>query len=915
MVTGLLRILAILAVLAAADAAFASAHDPPLVLGFVAGALALSALGTAVLWTRPLVAAALGWMWLTAAFAGGAFVAGGVDAPGAPAFTNLSSGDSAALLVALAAAFAALGGLFAVRNGILWAIDILLAAYVIVPTAASIGHGGLTAALTTGPLANSRGAYAGAEILLPLAALAALYFAFAYLAKKRGARSAIALVTAIALLAATNLGAYTAGSAQLPTIAAFEHPQPTGVIASGAISPPGAAPSSAATLPSSLPPADWQTADAAQRQANEQTVPTDFLGVSQVDDSVVSRETYGTKAAGAAKSAAQAFGTAAPATPDPTIAKLRDLQAAIPESEYSLEALAATLPNDPVALYVYVRDHVGTDVYAGSMRGPLGAWMNRSANSADKARLLAWLLAKKGIAARFDRGTLSDSERGQIAQAAASAKRPIVPPQKSDEARYFNTRADAGAAFASWAESKLQAAKVALGAGAIDASRVPSRHYWVRVYANGKQLDLDPELASLSPGQHLGTPDSGFKESPMFPADDTMHVRVRLVGKRGAVETILAEKVGAIPDLAYAPLRVGIGAEDGKPNILQTSILFGVLATTGKPISTLSADVPDSLVLQVDRASGDGSTVTVRRTIFDRTRAGSDPAQAMTGLHTIVIAPGSAPMFFIREMFRAADELAENAAALAAHQAQPFAGLYPAPLAAFLMRDDVLASALGTREGIRLFRDRPDLVMLHTTFAGTSGGAAQDPNDARRCRQRNERRRFAIGARDGEPRARLGRHVDREGSHGSGEHGCDDGLAHREKGRHVFGRARSGRQSLTWRHRARRVGRRTTVVGRGSLDRQRDWANARRLGPNNARVHVYAGTLFPTFVRDARDVLNCESVRSGQQRVLGKDLRARDLGRSLRWKSRRGGLWRRRVHCRGGLNANGQHAVRRARWR
>lgn len=541
-------------------------------------------------------------------------------------------------------------------------------------------------------------AHAGTILLECTLAAAVLAIATVLVVRKRP-------VVALILNAVWVAGAFVASvsltpNRQLPNLTVSSQP-PSQQVSSSAASVPIASNA-------------WQasTADPSLRAADEQVVPTIVLGTAQVDDGIV-EESYAEKAVKAVSAAAAAFGTAAPSTPDPKLQNARELEAAIPTSEYNLDRLADTLPADPIAVYRFVRDNVGTDIYAGSMRGPLGAWMGRAANSADKARLLAWLLAKKNVAARFERGTLSDAERGQVLES-AKATRPLFALQNTgDAARYTNSRAAAGAEFASWATAKLQAAGVALGTNAIDASRVPAQHYWIRVYAGGKQIDLDPTLPTMQEGRHLGTADASFKESPTFPNDDTMHVRVRLIAVNAGSETILAESTGAIPDVAYSPLIAGITPQDGNPSVLETAIVFGSSATDGKPIST--SQLPDSLVLQVDRASGAGVTVTVRRKIFDRSSAGSNASQAITGIHTIVLAPGAAPMFFMYESFRDALALSENAAAQASGAKKPWAGLYPTLLANFYMRDDALATVLGQRNGIRLFRDRPDLVMVHAT--------------------------------------------------------------------------------------------------------------------------------------------------------------------------------------------------------
>jgi hypothetical protein len=277
---GLLRLLAVLSAAAVCVALAGSAHSPLTVLAALAGALILALLGIVALWSRPLVAAALGWLWLTGAFAAGTFLAGGVDGPGAPAFAGRSSADSAAVVVAAAAAFAAVAGAITMRSAPARIAVVLLALYAIVPTAASVGHGGLTAAFSNAPLAQTRGTYAGVELLLPLAALAALVFALVFVARKRGARAALAFVTALALLSAANLGASAAGSAGLPTITAFERRGAAAASGSAAGPSPQVVSAQLERMTQALRPEDFMLSERAK------TLPTVDAAFAWVRDTV-----------------------------------------------------------------------------------------------------------------------------------------------------------------------------------------------------------------------------------------------------------------------------------------------------------------------------------------------------------------------------------------------------------------------------------------------------------------------------------------------------------------------------------------------------------------------------------------------------------------------------------------------------
>ena len=213
------RLIALALVAALADAAFASLHGTTISLA-AAGSGAVIALVALVLhWTRPWLAVAFGVLMLAGAFAAGTLAGVGSG----PVFTGFGSADSAALVFAAAMIVAAIAACVVVSNAVVRVLVLLVGAFAVVTTLASVGHGGLAAAFGSAPLAWTRGPYLAAEILLPLAAAGALIDAVIQLFRKRGARAATAFVLAVALLAATHVGALAAGAAGLPTIVAFEN--------------------------------------------------------------------------------------------------------------------------------------------------------------------------------------------------------------------------------------------------------------------------------------------------------------------------------------------------------------------------------------------------------------------------------------------------------------------------------------------------------------------------------------------------------------------------------------------------------------------------------------------------------------------------------------------------------------------
>jgi len=82
-----------------------------------------------------------------------------------------------------------------------------------------------------------------------------------------------------------------------------------------------------------------------------------------------------------------------------------------------VQALAASLGNDPVAIFQHVRDNIGIEIYTGSLRGARGALASNAGNSLDRASLTVALLraANPNIEARYVQGTLGNTEATAVA--------------------------------------------------------------------------------------------------------------------------------------------------------------------------------------------------------------------------------------------------------------------------------------------------------------------------------------------------------------------------------------------------------------------------------------------------------------------------------------------------------------------
>jgi hypothetical protein len=360
------------------------------------------------------------------------------------------------------------------------------------------------------------------------------------------------------------------------------------------------------------------------------------------------------------------------------------------------------------------------------LRGPLGAWLNRAANPTDKLLLLAWLLAKKGTQIQFVRGTLSESERAQIAQSATRTQPvvvPIAPSTDATAARYVQTRVVAGENFAAWSLQKL-GTNVPLGSGAYSAARVPARHYWLQIDHGGRPYALDPTLASTKDGEHLGTADGSFQPSALLPSEDyhVAHVRFMKTASDGSSKPV-ASVEDRIANLAFAPIRVSLASDAAPATSVTAALVVGSKTIGSGTIATSGADAPAQLILEVQRRDPAGVSTTDRRVVYDRTRDGTDLRARVLGLHTMVLAPGSAPILFLHETYRNMISLSDNVAAARNHTTPTFGGTYPQLIADYLTRDDIVAATLSQKNKIRLYRDRANLIELHTTVAQAAGSA------------------------------------------------------------------------------------------------------------------------------------------------------------------------------------------------
>ncbi|MEZ5504340.1 MAG: transglutaminase domain-containing protein, partial [Halioglobus sp.] len=291
--------------------------------------------------------------------------------------------------------------------------------------------------------------------------------------------------------------------------------------------------------------------------------------------------------------------------------------------EFSLEdpyllAVASELGGDANQIFAFVRDEIGFEAYAGSLRGARGTLWSRAGNAVDKASLLVALLRISGIPAEYVRGNLSDPLAATLIGAMFSAPLRVVgcfDPLTTPTSDPVN-------------DPKL-----------LDETR---DHLWVRF--NGQ--DADPSFAGAQLGDTFATESDTFAEMP----DALRHkLTVRLLreltypslfGESSQDVAPVLELTRTSAELTGRTLTLGHFIDSSA-----TSAIFSITNNTYTPYLLVSGDSLDSaddivyngdafqevvtnfpfgsqiatgLFLEIDEIAPDGAVTTYQRTIKDR---------------------------------------------------------------------------------------------------------------------------------------------------------------------------------------------------------------------------------------------------------------------------------------------------------
>ena len=154
-------------------------------------------------------------------------------------------------------------------------------------------------------------------------------------------------------------------------------------------------------------------------------------------------------------------------------------------------AQAATLNNDPNAIFAFVRDQIGFEAYLGSVRGARGTLWAMAGNTLDKASLLIALLGASGYTAQYQHANINGTSfqntliLGMFPTVGTYVG--CLPASANTDDPRQNPSADQGSAD----------------------------YYWVQYGKNGANTTaLDPNVPGATSGQSFQTADSSFATVP-----------------------------------------------------------------------------------------------------------------------------------------------------------------------------------------------------------------------------------------------------------------------------------------------------------------------------------------------------------------------------------------------------------------
>lgn len=237
---------------------------------------------------------------------------------------------------------------------------------------------------------------------------------------------------------------------------------------------------------------------------------------------------------------------------DPLIMMIDDYGLTLP----SLDQLALQFGTDPEAAFMYVRDSIRTEPYAGSLRAPSSVVAASGGNLQDKSELLMVLLRKMGLDARIAEAPMTDEIADRLRSgtcAAALASDPHIPQLLGLTSEATNLAIKRAQHDYS---SLLDAAMGDIDASAAFSNNFGTKHYWVQYRGPDGWRDLDPSVADMVAGDAFMQP-AALSEGGANPHIVTIAVVTETLTDGNLREkTVLTHDVAA-RDAYEMPIQIG----------------------------------------------------------------------------------------------------------------------------------------------------------------------------------------------------------------------------------------------------------------------------------------------------------------------------------------------------------------------
>lgn len=364
-------------------------------------------------------------------------------------------------------------------------------------------------------------------------------------------------------------------------------------------------------------------------------------------------------------------------------------------AEDPITALSRQLSEDPNEIFLWVRDNIHYECYAGSLRGPVGTFWARAGNSLDQCDLLATLLRRAGHRCRIVQTRLSREN----AQALVLSMFPRAAP-KIDLAEFLANNEEAASLMKELSRDR-DAATAAEGFAASQPQddqnllNEAAEHFRVAIELQGRQRFLDPSLEKDLELHPIGDTGDAFET---IPAQLQHVITVTIEGSVKADgqtrQTVLLEQQFTAVDCAERAISLEHKRSEGRRGVTYQPILtLGQHEYAGKRIY---ATAPSGSKLTGERVifsvTGPGRSAVQHE--FHALEPGSEEPieQILSCKHTFVLASGLlGPDALKRPEAPKATTAAERPG-----PTLPFVGRLPSPKAVRSGKSDLELSLSGT---------------------------------------------------------------------------------------------------------------------------------------------------------------------------------------------------------------------------